>query len=812
MAGYNTIVIDDSRVNVGSDPNSLTLVDVLADIAADVYGFGVPTGSPNSIVFIEERRALVSEQVTLPPGVFYFSSVGTVLLADLSGATPGIILSEGSGIDGFYLAASATGGTVPMVKVDLSGASGAELPTQIRNNRSGSTLSSIPQAISVEGGHADSQVNISDMIFGPLGADDLEIANDFIGSLFITNSFMNNVTGVAGGAGYRVVLSASRFEDLIFNTILTSFNGHGCSADTLTFAAVANGARTVGMLCALTDNSTAGVLTDLRGGGSLVTSVNTQTGVVVLDADDIDDTATTNKYVTAGDITNLGNLSGTNAGDEPDASATVKGIVELAVTAETDAGTDLTRAVTPGSLTNVLSDITTLETLVASSLKYKGSYDAATNTPDLDTTPIATEIGDTYTVTVAGVFFTANVEIGDVLISEAVNATTEAEWTIVNKNIDAASVKTLYESNADTNAFTDAEQTTVGNQSGTNTGDEVAASTTAAGVAEISTVAEIDTGTDNVRTISPLGLAGSTLQSNVTTNNAKVSADGSVATHSDVSAAQATAIGNLSGTNSGDEVAATEGTAGVAEIATTAETGTGTDDARIITPLKLAEELSTQAVRMGWAVPGTDDAVATEHNVISTKADRLSAVTVDGVPTTQNHVDSNTAPILVNITTMTSSGTLRLTGTSWDTDSSSETGADTEDLVISGTGYVVSTKHWRGTVVLSSVGGLDVVLDSFMWDPLEMERDVQIQSIQIWYKSTAVSNTSRMVLQRFNPSTGFTTLIDETLNDISSLTPGSHHHTSKTFNITESSNDRLYFFIETKRIEDVHFEIHGVGI
>lgn len=47
-----------------------------------------------------------------------------------------------------------------------------------------------------------------------------------------------------------------------------------------------------------------------------VVSVNSQTGVVVLDADDIDDTATTNKFVTAGDLTNLGNLSGVNTGDQ----------------------------------------------------------------------------------------------------------------------------------------------------------------------------------------------------------------------------------------------------------------------------------------------------------------------------------------------------------------------------------------------------------------------------------------------------------------------------------------------------------------
>ncbi len=51
-------------------------------------------------------------------------------------------------------------------------------------------------------------------------------------------------------------------------------------------------------------------------GESLVQSVNAQTGAVVLDADDVDDSSTTHKFVTASDITNLGNLSGTNTGDQ----------------------------------------------------------------------------------------------------------------------------------------------------------------------------------------------------------------------------------------------------------------------------------------------------------------------------------------------------------------------------------------------------------------------------------------------------------------------------------------------------------------
>lgn len=89
-----------------------------------------------------------------------------------------------------------------------------------------------------------------------------------------------------------------------------------------------------------------------------VLSVNTQTGAVVLDADDIDDTSTTNKFVTATDVTNLSNLSGTNTGDEVSASTTVEGVVELATQAEAQAKTDTTRALTAASVADFARKVT----------------------------------------------------------------------------------------------------------------------------------------------------------------------------------------------------------------------------------------------------------------------------------------------------------------------------------------------------------------------------------------------------------------------------------------------------------------------
>ena len=99
---------------------------------------------------------------------------------------------------------------------------------------------------------------------------------------------------------------------------------------------------------------------------------------------------------------------------------------------------------------------------LSSEMTYKGGYNASTNTPDLDTSPSGIKIGDMYTVTVAGIFYTQYLNVGDVLISETDNSSSLSDWTIVSKNLDAQSVKTLYESNSNTNAFTDSEQTKLG--------------------------------------------------------------------------------------------------------------------------------------------------------------------------------------------------------------------------------------------------------------------------------------------------------------------------------------------------------------
>ena len=71
---------------------------------------------------------------------------------------------------------------------------------------------------------------------------------------------------------------------------------------------------------------------------------------------------------------------------------------------------------------------------------YQGGYDAATNTPDLTTSPNSILKGWTYTVTVDGTFFGEQLRVGDVLIAEVNDPSALTDWTTVQNNIDLASL------------------------------------------------------------------------------------------------------------------------------------------------------------------------------------------------------------------------------------------------------------------------------------------------------------------------------------------------------------------------------------
>lgn len=166
-----------------------------------------------------------------------------------------------------------------------------------------------------------------------------------------------------------------------------------------------------------------------------------------------DGTATFAGGVTVnGDITVTGTVDGIDL-----ANATLNTDTDLSsgvdwASTNTDMSVDPNKAPTRSAVNTAIADA------VTGVWDDQGGYDANTNTPDLDTSPSGSiKKGWLYTVTAAGTFFTENLEVGDTIVAAQDAPTTLAHWTIVQKNLDAASIKAAYESNSDTNAFTDAD-------------------------------------------------------------------------------------------------------------------------------------------------------------------------------------------------------------------------------------------------------------------------------------------------------------------------------------------------------------------
>jgi hypothetical protein len=104
-------------------------------------------------------------------------------------------------------------------------------------------------------------------------------------------------------------------------------------------------------------------------------------------------------------------------------------------TATTDGATTLT---TKGYVDSEISSA------IAGQLVFQGGYDASTNPP----TGTGILKGYTYVVTTAGSgtggsFWSVPLEVGDLIIAESDQPTTESDWTEVNKNIDIATTSTV---------------------------------------------------------------------------------------------------------------------------------------------------------------------------------------------------------------------------------------------------------------------------------------------------------------------------------------------------------------------------------
>lgn len=81
-------------------------------------------------------------------------------------------------------------------------------------------------------------------------------------------------------------------------------------------------------------------------------------------------------------------------------------------------------------------NLSQLQAAVAGGIQFIGPYNAATNTPDLTTSPNSIVTGDLYVVDTPGTFFGENLEVGDNLYAVVDDPSSLSDWAVVQNNID----------------------------------------------------------------------------------------------------------------------------------------------------------------------------------------------------------------------------------------------------------------------------------------------------------------------------------------------------------------------------------------
>ena len=323
-----------------------------------------------------------------------------------------------------------------------------------------------------------------------------------------------------------------------------------------------------------------------------------------------------------------------------------------------------------------------LESLTASGVRFIGDYDASTNTPELENPPnTSINKGDLYYVSVAGQFYNQDLEIGDAVIAKQDTPVDAGDWTFIQTNLTAGSIKNLYESVANTNAFTDAllsklNAIEAGAEVNEVTQAELDAETASRVAADNNLQSQIDSLPtpevtqselddvisdvnnntqdlaleiqDRENADTALGIRIDNVEIDVT---AKVSADGSVTTHNDVTNAGSGIIISdserikLSGIETGAEV--NEVTQ--AELDTVSNNLTQEINNRVSSDANLASQIATKAEQND--LDGEESARIAADTNLQNQINALPPVEVTQaeLDAVQSDVDNNTNDIVLEV-------------------------------------------------------------------------------------------------------------------------------------------------------------------
>lgn len=141
---------------------------------------------------------------------------------------------------------------------------------------------------------------------------------------------------------------------------------------------------------------------------------------------------------------------------------------------------------------------------------------------------------------------------------------------------------------------------------------------------------------------------------------------------------------------------ATETSAGIAEIATQTETNTGTDDQRIITPLKLKTNLTTPPA-IGGTTPaaGTFTTLTSNGNIIKNVAGNKDVYTSIATTTTAGANSAGTVTLTggtatISTTSVTANSKIRMTRQSVGATGAAALGVLSIGTITAGTSFVIN--------------------------------------------------------------------------------------------------------------------------